>query len=67
MKKLVRYLLAIVAFIFVWVVFPNRWLLDMGLGAILVGLLKLLTAIGTVLLVIGLKRPEAPVETKEGR
>lgn len=67
MKSIVRYSLATLAFLFVWAVFPNRWLLGMGLDAAWVGLLQLLTVFGAVLLIVGRRQPDRTCQDEARR
>lgn len=50
-RKIGRHVLALVAFLLVWGLFPHSLLLGWGLDPAWIGLLKLLVAIGVVWLI----------------
>lgn len=67
MKTIVRHVMAIMAFLLIWAVFPNQWLLGLGLDAAWVGLLKILAAIGAAWLVVGRGQPHGTQADQENR
>lgn len=55
-RNVMKNFLAVIAFLVVWGVFPNQWLLGMGLGAAWVGAAKALTATLAAWWVVGFRR-----------
>lgn len=66
MNSIIRNILAFVAFLVVWVVFPSEWLLSLGVDATWVGLFKIGAAIAVAWSIVGRRRKSRePVNTQD--
>jgi hypothetical protein len=55
-RLIIRNVIGILAFLLVWAVFPNQWLLGLGVDAMWVGLAKIISAILATWWVVGIGR-----------
>ena len=56
LRTVIRNVLGVLAFFLVWAIFPNQWLLGMGVDAMWVGLAKIVSAILAVGWVVGFRQ-----------
>mgnify|MGYP001198629750 CR=1 FL=1 len=55
-RSVIRNVVGVVAFFLVWAIFPNQWLLDLGVDAMWVGLAKIISAILAAWWVLGFRQ-----------
>lgn len=55
-STVIRNIMGVLAFLLVWAIFPNQWLLGLGVDAMWVGLAKIISAILAAWWVVGFRR-----------
>jgi membrane associated rhomboid family serine protease len=55
-RSIIRNAMGLLAFLLVWAVFPNQWLLGLGVNAMWVGFAKIISAILAAWWVLGFRQ-----------